>query len=147
MCNFQRMAVQKKPRGMNGSKAKEPIPEPMRMMPTRVKTARLARELLQDEVAEKAGVSQTSYSNMETGNSLDGVRLVTAVRVAKTLGLSLDEMVLGIPNLYVQLASALADGRISPTAVVPTERAQALGGPRDSEPAPRPAKKRSPHRR
>lgn len=127
---------------MRGSAAKEEVPPRMELMPGRVKAARVSRKMKQTELADLAGVSQTTVSNMETRANLEGVRLVSAVRIAESLKMSLDELVLGVPNLYVQLAQAMAEGRVSPTDLAPTEPGPAAGPARASEPAPMPPKRR-----
>lgn len=127
---------------MRGSAAKEEVPPRMELMPGRVKAARVGRKMKQTELADLAGVSQTTVSNMETRASLEGVRLVSAVRIAESLKMSLDELVLGVPNLYVQLAQAMAEGRVSPTDLAPKEPGPVAEPARASEPAPMPPKRR-----
>lgn len=141
------MAAEKKVRGLRGSAAKEEVPAKMRLMPGRVKAAREALKLTQKELGDAARVSQTNVSNMERGASLEGVRLVSAVRIATVLKLSLDEMVLGIPNLYVQLAQAMAEGRVSASDLVPRETATPSEPPPEGESAPRRQQKRQQRRR
>lgn len=132
--------AQKKVRGMRGSAAKEETPPEMAMMPSRVRQARDARNWRQEDLAAAAGVSQSNVSNMETAASLAGVRLVSVVRVAKALGFSLDEMILGVPNLYNHLAAAVQKGLVNPAALVPSDQTEPRAPAQGSVPEPRPQK-------
>ena len=55
----------------------------------RVKTARLRANLTQEALAEKAGMSITHMSNIETGNSKLSLPMI--VSLAKALSVSVDE--------------------------------------------------------
>lgn len=55
----------------------------------RVKNARLRAQMTQEELAEKAGLSVTHMSNIETGNSK--LSLPMAVSLANTLHVSVNE--------------------------------------------------------
>jgi transcriptional regulator with XRE-family HTH domain len=57
----------------------------------KLKNARLAAAMSQDDVAEKVGISQVAYSFFERG--LKSPSLPVAARIARTLNVSLDELV------------------------------------------------------
>ena len=56
----------------------------------RVKIARIRKGMTQDEVAEKAEISNSHISNVETGNTK--VSLPTLVLIANAIGVSVDEL-------------------------------------------------------
>ncbi len=117
------MAPPKKPPAANGGGSRpitEALPAELEGFPERAKAERLKRKWTQDELAEKAGVSQATISNLEKKKSLKGVRLVSAYRVAKIFGMTLDEFVLGLANPWHAIADAVRRG-VNPHEVEPTE--------------------------
>lgn len=56
----------------------------------RIKIARIKKNLTQETVADKIGVTPQHVSNIETGNT--SVSLTTLVAIANTLSVSVDEM-------------------------------------------------------
>ena len=56
----------------------------------RVKSARIRKGMTQDEVAEKAEISNSHISNVETGNTK--VSLPPLVLIANAIGVSVDEL-------------------------------------------------------
>lgn len=56
----------------------------------RIKIARIRKSMTQDEVAEKAEISNSHISNVETGNTK--VSLPTLVLIANAIGVSVDEL-------------------------------------------------------
>jgi len=57
----------------------------------KLKNARLAADMSQDDVAKKVGISQVAYSFFERG--LKSPSLGVAVQIARTLNVSLDDLV------------------------------------------------------
>ncbi len=135
------MAARKKPRGKAGSKNQNGVPVSLARTPQRIADYRERAGLSQAELAAKAGISQGNVSKMEAvgdGSSITGVRLTSVVRVAEALGLSLDELVFGKPDLWKTFVKAVAEGKVTPDVIVPTDSALAPG-PGPVQPAGAPA--------
>lgn len=133
--------------GSTGSKAiTEELPSAMLGLPGRITEARERKQWTQDALAQKAGLSQGMVSKLESSESLKGARLVSVVRVAHGLGMSLDELVLGIPNPWKLMANAVQRDQLNPYDAVSAEQGSAPAPPRSppSDSAPKPKKKRSP---
>ena len=58
-----------------------------------LKEARLAQKLTQKQVADAIGVTEAYYSMIESGDRQKKMDLSLAIRIANTLGISLDEVV------------------------------------------------------
>lgn len=58
-----------------------------------LKEARLAQKLTQKQVADAIGVTEAYYSMIESGGRQKKMDLSLAIRIANTLGISLDEVV------------------------------------------------------
>ena len=59
------------------------------MTGNRIKEAREAANMTQAELAERAGITRVSLSRIETGAN-QNPSVQTAIRIAKTLGVSMD---------------------------------------------------------
>ncbi len=140
------MAARKKaPTAPKGSRAVTvETPPELLDMPARAKAEREKRNWTQDELAEKAGVSQASISNLEKSRSLKGVRLVTAYRVAKVFDMTLDEFALGKVDPWVTLAAAVQRGKVSPHDVEHAEPGSVPAPALEAEPAATPEKTNPP---
>lgn len=57
---------------------------------TKLKTARLMREMSQTELAEKAGINHATISAIERGTRY--ATIYSAVRICKALGCTLDDL-------------------------------------------------------
>jgi len=58
-----------------------------------LKEARTAQRLTQKQMADAIGVTEAYYSMIESGERQKKMDLSVAIRIANTLGLSLDEVV------------------------------------------------------
>lgn len=145
--NFQRMEPQKKPRGMKGSAPKTPVAGEFDEMARRLKAERERRKLTQKQFGKLAGLSQPMISQLETGSSAGGVRLISVYRMAKALGWTMDQLVLGYPNfLAMALAEAVKSGAVNPLELAQSAPASEPAPDPVPEPAPRPQKqRRKPH--
>ena len=56
----------------------------------RIKIARIRKDITQEKLADRIGISPSHLSNIETGNTR--VSLVTIVKIANLLGASVDEL-------------------------------------------------------
>lgn len=59
-------------------------------IPNAIRNARLSSNLTQKELAEKIGESQQNLDKIEHGQRV--LSLPTAIRIAKVIGISLDEL-------------------------------------------------------
>ncbi len=60
----------------------------------RIRECRMAAELTQEEAARRAGIHRVTWNQMERGHRTN-LTLSTAIKVAGTLGVTLDELVVG----------------------------------------------------
>ena len=144
------MAARKKsPSAPKGSRAiTVETPPELADLPSRAEAERKKRGWTQDDLAERAGVSQATISNLEKSKSLKGVRLVSAYRVAKIFDMTLDEFALGLVDPWVSIAEAVRRGKVSPHDVAPKELGSAPApAPEVTESASKPEKTNPPQSR
>jgi transcriptional regulator with XRE-family HTH domain len=67
------------------------------LLGARLRAARLHRNLTQQDVAHAAGCSIQTISNLETG--IREGRLGTMIALADALGVSIDDLVAGLPDV------------------------------------------------
>lgn len=60
-------------------------------MPYKIKNARLSRNMTQDELAEKSGVSRATISGLENGSAKD-TTIGTLKKLAAALGVTVGEI-------------------------------------------------------
>ena len=58
----------------------------------RIKQARLAKNLTQEDLAEAVDVCTALIGNLESENIEQGVSVITLVKLSKTLGVSIDDL-------------------------------------------------------
>lgn len=93
--------------------------------PERLRRVMRARgDLTQASLAEMAGVSQPTVSNLVTGTSLDGVSAAAVARICKAVNVSIDYLLLGKGDVIPELVSVAKNGGVgvldeSETEIVP----------------------------
>jgi transcriptional regulator with XRE-family HTH domain len=138
-------ACKKDPTAPKGSRAiTVETPPELLGLPGRAEAERKKRGWTQDELAQKAGVSQATISNLEKNKSLKGVRLVSAYRVAKIFDMTLDEFALGMVDPWVSITEAIRRGKISPHDVAPAELGSVPAPAPETESASKPEKTNPP---
>lgn len=78
---------------------------------SKLRQARLSKELTQEQVGESIGVSRQTISNWETGKSLPDV--VSVIKLSDLYGISLDELLKGDQNMlrYIDDSTNLVKSR------------------------------------
>jgi transcriptional regulator with XRE-family HTH domain len=75
---------------------------------SRIRAARTEQKLSQSELAEKAGISSTHISEIETGKS--GVQVYTLIRIAEALQVTTDSLIRpNIPEVNALYQGEFAD--------------------------------------
>lgn len=70
------------------------MPEPLEILTANLKAARLARGLSQEAAADAAGMDQSQWWKIETGQVDPSVK--TLARVASAVGLSVSDLLRGV---------------------------------------------------
>jgi transcriptional regulator with XRE-family HTH domain len=70
------------------------VPEPLEILTANLKAARLARGLSQEAAADAAGMDQSQWWKIETGQVDPSVKTLT--RVASAVGLTVSDLLRGV---------------------------------------------------